>query len=484
VDRTATRRRHEQGAVTGARSTEARATDPGHATQVRSARGRQGKGSATQDGAEQHIPRRSLPERTQSVGERRTRSTDAHRLGARLAPFKAVGPRNIGAIYVLVVLVVIFSVMSPSVFATLGTAKLVLNEYSVTGLVGLALLLPLSSGLFDLSVGSVAGLSGIAAAWMLAHVTANPLVAVLVGVGVAVVVGVINAGVVLGLGIDSFIGTLATSSIVTAIATAIAGDSTIAKNVNGSFQHDIALVNVSGVTLPVFITLAVAVILFVTLEKTGFGRRTYAIGFDTEVARLGGVRVVAVRTAALITSAVIAGLAGVVATAQIGAGNPATGPNYLIPAFAVAFLGATQFRGGRFNTWGAIVAVLLLGTGDVGLVTVGGPSWSPDVFEGAVLIAAVGLTASQGIGPIKLQRLRQRLADRRRRGTVPSDAGETGGPSAGTGAGDERTLGDVPPSGGTSPAAGAADLRPSGASGPGGSASGTDPSIEVRGTGV
>lgn len=350
--------------------------------------------------------------------------TPSHRLGTVQVWGRALGPRNIGAIYVLVVLIVIFSIMSPSVFANVGTVKLVLNEYSVTGLVGLALLFPLATSLFDLSVGSVAGLSGIASAWMLANVSRNPLLAVAVGLAVAAVVGLINIVVILGLGIDSFIGTLATSSIVTAIATAVSGDNTIAKNVSGSFQHDIALVNLGGVTLPVFITLAVAVVLFVLLEKTGFGRRGYAIGFDSEVARLGGVRVTAVRAAGLLMSSLIAGLAGILATAQIGAGNPATGPNYLIPAFAVAFLGATQFRGGRFNTWGAIVAALLLGTGDVGLLTVGGPSWSPDVFEGVVLIAAVGVTASRGIGPLRLTRLRHRLrAVTGRSGGTPDSGG-------------------------------------------------------------
>lgn len=335
-----------------------------------------------------------------------------------------ISPRTIGAIYVLVTLIVIFSVMSPSVFATVGTAKLVLNEYAVTALVGVALLLPLASGLYDLSVGSVAGLSGIASAWTLAHGVNNALVAVLVGLAVAAVVGFVNAFVVLVLRIDSFIGTLATSSIATAIATAVSGDNTIAKNVSGSFQHDIALVNIGGVTVPVLVALAVSVLLYIVLQKTGFGRRAYAIGFDTEVARLGGVRVGAVRFTSLMTSATIAGLAGVVATAQIGAGNPATGPNYLLPAFAVAFLGATQFHSGRFNTWGAIVAVLLLGTGDVGLLTVGGPSWSPDVFDGAVLIAAVGLTSARGMGPLPLDRFKRLV----RRRAEPGSGGLSGRP--------------------------------------------------------
>ncbi len=321
---------------------------------------------------------------------------------------RRLSPRMIGAIYVLVALVVIFSFMKPSEFFAVGTAQLIVNQYATTGLVGLALLLPLASGLYDLSVGSVAGLSGIAAAWMLANVTTNPIVAVLVGLAVAVAVGLVNALVVLVLNIDSFIGTLATGSIVAAIATAVSGDTTIAHNVNGAFQQDVALTSLGGITLPAFITLGVAILLFVLLERTAFGRRSYAIGFDTEVARLGGVRVKGVRTVSLVISAVLAGLAGVLATAVIGAGDPATGPSFLLPAFAVAFLGATQFRAGRFNAWGTVVAVLLLGTGNVGLLIVGGPSWSPDIFDGAMLIAAVGLTSVRGVGGFSLDKLLRR----------------------------------------------------------------------------
>jgi len=88
---------------------------------------------------------------------------------------------------------------------------------------------------------------------------------------------------------------------------------------------------------------------------------------------------------------VVAALAGVALTAQIGAADPSNGPSYLIPAFSAAFLGATQFRRGRFNPWGTILAVLMLTTGSIGLLLVGAPQWSPQVFQGAVLIAAVGL---------------------------------------------------------------------------------------------
>jgi ribose/xylose/arabinose/galactoside ABC-type transport system permease subunit len=101
------------------------------------------------------------------------------------------------------------------------------------------------------------------------------------------------------------------------------------------------------------------------LERTTTGRYSYAAGYNAEVARLVGVSIGRVRTLSLVISSSIAGFAGLLLTANIQAADPSNGPSYLIPAFSAAFLGATQFRHGRFNPWGVMVAVLMLGTGSV-----------------------------------------------------------------------------------------------------------------------
>jgi len=269
-----------------------------------------------------------------------------------------LGVRTIGAIYVWIGLIVLFTILEPSLFFSYATVKQILNEYAVTGLIALGLLLPLSAGVYDLSVGAVAGLSSIGAAWSLGHITANPWVALLVGVVMALAFGGINIIVVIVMRVDSFIGTLATSSICTAIVVAISGGNILITNTGGAFQEDFGIKNVFGLTFPVGLMLVAMLILSFFLEKTAFGRRLYATGYETEVARLGGVSVNRLRCYALLGSAFLAGLAGVCEAASIGAGDPTVGPSFLLPAFAAAFLGATQFRGGRFNAWGAVVAVL------------------------------------------------------------------------------------------------------------------------------
>ena len=117
------------------------------------------------------------------------------------------------------------------------------------------------------------------------------------------------------------------------------------------------------------------------------------MGGSSEAAALAGVRISRVILAALVTSGVVAGLAGVLLTSQLSTGDPTVGPGYLLPVIAAVFLGSTQFRGGRFNIWGTVVAAYVLAVGVKGLQLAGLPIWIPDLFNGAALLLAVGLAA-------------------------------------------------------------------------------------------
>lgn len=311
---------------------------------------------------------------------------------ARLA--RGLSFRTIGAVYVWLLLIVVFAIWIPDLFLREETLKTVLNQYSITALAALSIVVPLTTGVFDLSIGSTMGLSGIFAAWLLGNTDLSPLIVVLLGVGVGALVGLFNALIVVGLKIDSFIGTLATGSILAAITLGISGDQILTERVAGGFS-DIASRDVGGIQLPVLYMIVLMIVIGFFLEQTASGRYCYATGYNPEVTRLVGVSVDRVRTLALVFSGSVAAFAGVVLTARIQAADPANGPSYMIPAFSAAFLGATQFRHGRFNPWGTIVAVLMLGTGSVGLLLAGAPTWAPQIFQGAVLIAAVGVTVIQ-----------------------------------------------------------------------------------------
>jgi ribose transport system permease protein len=301
---------------------------------------------------------------------------------------------KIGAVYVWIAIIIVFSIWVPDTFPTIDTAKQILNSNAITGLAALAITIPLAARVFDLSFAYTMTLSGVAVAKFV--IGGMPLgLAVLLGIGVGLAIGLINALVVVVAKIDSFIGTLATGSLILALITMITDDTPISDaSLTGGFS-DIGQTDIGGITMPVFYFAIAAVAIWYLLEHTATGRRLYATGFNPDASRLAGVPVDKLRFLSLVTCGTLAGASGIVLASTLGSGSPTAGTPYLLPAFAAVFLGATQLKNGRFNAGGTIIAVLLLGTGTTGLALAAAPTWSQSMFVGIVLIAALAVTGIQ-----------------------------------------------------------------------------------------
>ncbi len=306
-----------------------------------------------------------------------------------------LSPHNIGALYVLVLIVVVFAIIAPDAFLSGITVTQILNDSAITGIAGLALLIPLCCGTFDLSIGYVMTLSGVVSAHFIASTNSGVVVACVVALLIAMAIGIINGIVVVIMRVDSFIGTLATGLIVSSFVIMVTSDQTIASvRLTGPFAK-ISQTSIHGVELPVFYALAIGAILWFVLEHMVVGRRFYAVGFNSDAARLGGIGVERLRFISLIVSSTLAGVAGIVLASSLSVGSPSAGDNYLLPAFAVAFLGATQLRPGRFNAPGTLLGVLMLTTGTTGLALAASPQWGQDLFTGVVLIVALAMTGAE-----------------------------------------------------------------------------------------
>lgn len=299
--------------------------------------------------------------------------------------------RNIGAVYVWAVIIVVFSFWAPDTFPQWATAKTVLNQNAISGLVALALIVPLSARVFDLSVGNALGLCNVIVAWLLVEQGMPMGFAIVLTILAGILLGIANGIVVIGWKIDSFIATLATGSLMAAATSLVSDNKSIIGTELGGTFGDIATTGIGGIAIPVFLMLGVAAALWYLLNYTVTGRRIYATGFNEGGARLTGIKTSRLRFSSLIVSGTVAGIGGVLLASQVSSGSPEIGPPYLLDAFAAAFLGATQF-GGRFNAWGTVIAVLLLGTGKTGLLLVGAPVWAPSMFVGVVLLFALALT--------------------------------------------------------------------------------------------
>jgi ribose transport system permease protein len=273
------------------------------------------------------------------------------------------------------------------------TIRAVASEQAVTAIVALGLTVALAAGVFDLSIAGSMGLAAVVVSKLVAESGWPIPLAIIATVLVCSMIGLFNAFLVLKLRIHPFIATLGTQSILVALIYVVSDN----KNIVGlpSSFRNLASTQIFSIPIPVFYMLGLALLLWYVMAYTPVGRRLYATGGNVDVARLAGIRTSRYVVGAFLTSAVVAGIGGIIVTARIGTGSPELGPSYLLPAFAAGFLGSTQFRPGRFNAWGTVVAVYLLATGVKGLVLMGADFWVPDLFNGVALITAVGLSNLQ-----------------------------------------------------------------------------------------
>lgn len=290
-------------------------------------------------------------------------------------------------------LLLVFSLILPRTFPTRDTVDSLLSSQSIPAVLALAATVPLVTRSFDLSIGYGLGL---------AHVMVMQLVvnerwpwpwACLVVVAGGLVVGVLN-GVVVEFGrIDSFIATLGTGSMMYAVTGWVTGGGRIVPGPQGLPAAFTDLYDSRFLTLPVpaFYVLALAVALWLVLERLPLGRYLYVVGSNPRAADLVGIPTRRYTIYGFTASGLMVGFAGVLLAAQQQIGNPSVGLDYLLPAFAGALLGSTTIRPGRPNALGTLVAVAVLAVGLTGIGQLGADFWTVPLFYGGTLLLAVGL---------------------------------------------------------------------------------------------
>lgn len=294
----------------------------------------------------------------------------------------------------LVVLIIFFAVLVPDTFLNLGNIRALLQSQSVSAIVAFAVIVPLSTGRFDLSVGATLTICSLVAAGLMSHSGQSLPVAVLVALGVGAVIGVVNGLFVAYVGVDSLIVTLATGTALTGIIDMYSGGQIISSGLSPLLTQ--LGVTVVGGVLPVLfiVMIAIAFLVWFVLERTPFGRRLQSIGSSESAARLVGINVRRVILASFVASGLLGGVAGVMQIAAQGSANPtAGGINSMLPALAGVFLGATVFYVGRYNVPGTLVGLFVVAVLVNGMALAGAPtSWQP-VVNGAAVVAAVSVSS-------------------------------------------------------------------------------------------
>ncbi len=293
-----------------------------------------------------------------------------------------------GLLVLLIMLIIVFSLLKPDTFLTYFNIRSILSNKSVQALVALSVFIPMTANQFDLSAGFNIGISQVLAIGLQAQ--GLPWWAAVAAVIVlGAFVGLINGLLVTRIKIDSFIATLGTGTVLYGLNAWYTGGQQVLGDLPPAFLAISG--NIGFIPAPAIYTLIVALLLWLVFEFLPLGRYLYVLGASPRAAELNGISARRYVTFGFIAAGTLSAFAGVVLQSQLQVGQSSVGQEYLLPAFTAALLGATSIRPGRVNVWGTVLAVAVLAVTVAGLNQLGAPFFVEPLFNGLMLILAVGL---------------------------------------------------------------------------------------------
>lgn len=291
----------------------------------------------------------------------------------------------------LLILCVFFAWRSPN-FLTVENGFAIANQYAYLLIIGVGATVVIIAGGIDLSVGSVLALSGIVAAHLMVQRGWPVWAGCLGGVTIGALSGLVNGLIITRLRVPSFIATLGMLLIARGIALRIAKGVTI-DGTPDAFNL-IASGRPMGLPAPLLLILATAIIVALAMHYTKFGRYVYAIGSNTEAARVSGVGVEKVMLWVYVLGGALAGLAGLVETARLGSGNPTGGVGYELDVVTAVVVGGASLLGGEGRISGTILGALLIAVLRNGANLLGVDPFDQNIYIGLLIIAAVAFDQS------------------------------------------------------------------------------------------
>jgi ribose transport system permease protein len=285
-------------------------------------------------------------------------------------------------------LIIGFGAAEPSKFLSVANFSNIFGSQAVLFVLTMALLVPLTNGDIDLSIGALSGLvSMVVATLNVQH--GMPIVwCSLIGLVVGIAAGALNGVIVVKVNADPFIVTLGTGTVFTGLVYWLSGDQTIT-GTDANLSQWTFVNQWLGIPLEFFYGLALMLVIWYVLTFTSFGQRALFVGQSREVARLSGFDVSRIRLTGFVIAGFITAISGILYVGTTASASPGTSDSLLLPAYAAAFLSLTTIQPGRFNAVGSTIAVYFLATGVAGLELFGAQDYVQQLFYGSVLVIAV-----------------------------------------------------------------------------------------------
>lgn len=295
--------------------------------------------------------------------------------------------RSYGTFFALLLIILIFTVLRPDTFATFNNFINITRQMSLLAVCSLGATLIMCVDEFDLSIGTIASFGGVLAA-RLAIAGLPFILCLLISMAACALLGFMNGFIVTKFNVMSFIITLASSTMIYGFSYWISGGTTVFKGIPADFSAvgTGKLFNIPYLTI---IMIVLAVIFYILLKKTAFGRKLYAIGGNASAAEVSGINVKQSKTLAFMIAGAMAGIAGILMASRLGSAHPTGADSLCLNAFAAIFIGKTLFKEGVPNIIGTIVGVAVFSVLSNGLTILAVPSYIQNIITGIVIMAAV-----------------------------------------------------------------------------------------------
>lgn len=264
---------------------------------------------------------------------------------------------NYGTILGLVIICAVFSFMTPA-FLTRDNLLAIVAQSSAIGIISIGLTFVMITEKTDMSFGSCCGLSGMTTAFLLSR-HLHPVPAILLGLCVGLIIGLVNSWLVAHLRIQSVVATISTQAIAFGLAYLYSGGVDIHDGVEAPFTL-LGKGFVGPVPMPAVLLLVILAGAIFFMNYTRFGRYLYAVGGNPIAAKFSGIRVQSYEVLAYVICGVLASAAGILMVARLGYGAAYTGQGYLLDGFASVYLGCTILKRGKPNVVGSVVGALFM----------------------------------------------------------------------------------------------------------------------------
>lgn len=305
--------------------------------------------------------------------------------------------RRYQIVLILIGLIVLLTVLTEGTFLQTQNLVNVVRQVSAIGIMACGMVFVIVTLGIDLSVGSIVALSAVVGASLAQTATASVIkypgldvpvvVAVLAGIGVGALAGLVNGLLITRFRIAPFIATLGMMTAGRGLAMIYSGGRPIS-SLDPGFTW-LGQGDVVGIPVPILLLAVVAVGTSVLLNSTRFGRYTYAIGGNEQAARVSGIGIDRVRLGIYTLTGVLAGLAGLVLAARTGSGNPGLGDGIELDVIAATVIGGTSFSGGVGTIWGGVVGALIIGVINNGLDLLNVSPFMQQVVKGVIIVVAI-----------------------------------------------------------------------------------------------